>query len=133
EPYLIASTVNAVIGQRLTRQVCPDCKEEYKLTADYEKDLRVEYNIDALLKIMKDEKFIDEKITSLTELTFYKGKGCDKCGHSGYRGRKGIFEVMEVSASIQDLIMKHAPTSQIQDKAIEEGMIMMWQDGFIKS
>jgi len=132
EPYLIASTVNAVVGQRLTRQVCQDCREEIKIEPEYESDLKKEYNIDHLLEVMKREKFIPPKTKSLTELTFYRGAGCDKCGHSGYRGRKGIFEVLEVSLSIQDLIMKRAPTSQIQDKAIEEGMIMMWQDGFIK-
>jgi type IV pilus assembly protein PilB len=132
EPYLIASTVNAVVGQRLTRRICQDCKTEYKIDKVYEDDLKKEYNIEKLLAIMKEEKMIDEKVTSITELTFYKGAGCDKCGHSGYRGRRGIYEVMEVSTSIQDLIMKQAPTNQIQDKAIEEGMIMMWQDGFIK-
>ncbi|MBX4191381.1 MAG: GspE/PulE family protein [Candidatus Doudnabacteria bacterium] len=132
EPYLIASTVNAVVGQRLTRRICQDCKEPYKIDKVYEDDLKKEYNIDHLLQIMKAEKYADEKVQSLTELTFYKGKGCDKCGHSGYRGRRGIYEVMEVSVPIQDLIMKQAPTNQIQEKAIEEGMIMMWQDGFIK-
>ncbi len=132
EPYLIASTVNAVVGQRLTRRICPDCKEEYKITKEYEDDLKKEYNIDNLLSVMKVEKFIEEKITSLTELTFFRGKGCDKCGHSGYRGRRGIYEVMEVTPAIQELIMKQAPTNQIQEKAIAEGMIMMWQDGFIK-
>ncbi len=132
EPYLIASTVNAVIGQRLTRRICQDCKEEYKIDKTYEEDLRKEYNIDALLKILIDEKIVEGKPSSLTELTFFKGKGCEKCGRTGYRGRRGIYEVMEVTQPIQDLIMKQAPTNQIQDKAIEEGMIMMWQDGFIK-
>ncbi|HTL39259.1 MAG TPA: GspE/PulE family protein [Methylomirabilota bacterium] len=132
EPYLIASTVNAVIGQRLTRQICQDCKEEYKIDKDFEETLRKEYNLEHLIKILVQEKVAEAKTKSLTELTFYKGHGCDKCGNTGYRGRKGIFEVLEVSVPIQELIMKRAPTSQIQDKAIEEGMIMMWQDGFIK-
>ena len=132
EPYLIASTVNAVVGQRLTRRICQDCKEEYHIDKVYEDDLKKEYNIESLLKIMRDEKYVPETVKSLTEVTFFKGRGCDKCGHSGYRGRRGIYEVMEVSVPIQDLIMKQSPTSQIQDKAIQEGMIMMWQDGFIK-
>jgi type IV pilus assembly protein PilB len=119
-PYLIASTVNAVVGQRLTRRICPDCKEEYKIDKVYEDDLKKEYNIESLLKILKDEKYIDPKVKSLTELTFFRGKGCEKCGHSGYRGRRGIYEVMEVSTAIQELIMKQAPTNQIQEKAIEE-------------
>ena len=133
EPYLIASTVNAVVGQRPTRQICPDCREDYKIDKEFETVLKKEYNLDHLMEILIREKFAPAKTKSLTELTFHRGVGCDKCGHTGYRGRKGIFEVLEVSAEIQDLIMKRAPTSQLQDKAIEQGMIMMWQDGFIKS
>ena len=132
EPYLIASTVNAVVGQRLTRQICEDCRMEYKIDAEVEANLKKDFNIPALLEIMKREKFIDAQITSLTQLTFFKGRGCDRCGHSGYRTRKGIFEVLEVTAAVQDLILKHAPTSQIEQKAVEEGMVLMWQDGFIK-
>ncbi|HEV8601349.1 MAG TPA: GspE/PulE family protein [Patescibacteria group bacterium] len=132
EPYLIASTINAVVGQRLTRQICPDCKQELHIDDKYEESLAKEYNIPALLAVMKREGFIENKIKNLREITFYKGKGCEKCGDTGYRGRKGIYEVLEVSAEIQDLILKHAPTSQIQDKAVEQGMILMWQDGFIK-
>lgn len=133
EPYLIASTVNAVVGQRLVRSVCQNCKEEYHLDDDFEAMLRKEFNVDALLAIMKREKLMDQKTAKLKDVTFFKGKGCDKCGHSGYKGRMGIYEVLEVTNEIQDLILKHAPTNQIQDKAIEQGMILMWQDGFIKA
>ncbi|MBX4187730.1 MAG: GspE/PulE family protein [Candidatus Doudnabacteria bacterium] len=133
EPFLIASTINAVVGQRLTRSVCPDCKDEYHIESEYEEVLKKEFHIDGLLEIMRREKFIDEKAKSLTEITFYKGRGCDKCNHTGYRGRKGIYEVLEVTDQIQELIIKHAPTNQIQEKAIEQGMILMWQDGFIKA
>jgi type IV pilus assembly protein PilB len=133
EPYLIASTVNAVVGQRLTRKVCQDCKEEYKVDSEFEQSLGQEFNLEALLMVLKREKIIKESVKSLTELTFYRGQGCDKCDSTGYKGRKGIYEVLEVTSQVQDLILKHAPTSQIQDKAIEQGMILMWQDGFIKS
>ncbi len=132
EPYLIASTVNAVVGQRLTRQICEDCREDYQIEPGLEETLKKDFNIDELLKVLKREKFIGEKVQSLTELKFFRGRGCDRCGHSGYRTRRGIFEVLEVTPAIQDLILKHAPTSQIEAKAVEEGMILMWQDGFIK-
>lgn len=132
EPYLIASTVNAVVGQRLTRQICPDCREEYKMDKIFEDNLMKDYNVPALLNVMKREKFIKDDIRSLTELTFYKGRGCQKCGNTGYVGRKGIFEVLEVTNAIADLILKRSPTSQIEQKAVEEGMVLMWQDGFIK-
>lgn len=132
EPYLIASTLNAVVGQRLTRQICPDCKEEYKLDDDAAASLKKEFNLEHLLMVLKREQFIEEGVSSLQELTFYRGKGCDKCGHTGYKGRKGIYEVLDVTVEIQDLILKHSPTTQIQDKAVEQGMVLMWQDGFIK-
>jgi type IV pilus assembly protein PilB len=132
EPYLIASTLNAVVGQRLTRQVCPDCKEEYKIDKETEDSLKKDFNLPHLLEVLKREGFIEKKVSSLTELTFFRGKGCEKCGHTGYRGRKGIYEVMDITTVIQELILKRAPTSQIQEKAVEEGMILMWQDGFIK-
>lgn len=132
EPYLIASTINAVVGQRLTRQICQDCKEEYKINKKLEEELKQEFNIEALLAVMKREGFIEKGVESLTEIPFYKGRGCDKCSLTGYKTRKGIFEVLEVTPEIQDLILKHAPTSQIQDKAVGQGMILMWQDGFIK-
>ncbi|MEO8065848.1 MAG: GspE/PulE family protein [Candidatus Doudnabacteria bacterium] len=132
EPYLIASTINVVVGQRLTRQICPDCKEEYKIDKEFEEVLKKDYDIPALMTVLKREKFIEPKIASMTELTFFRGGGCDKCGHTGYRGRKGIYEVLEISDTVQDLIMKRSPTSLIETKAVEEGMVLMWQDGFIK-
>lgn len=132
EPYLIASTLNVVVGQRLTRQICPDCKEGYNLDKETEDSLKKDFNLPNLLEVLRREGFIEKKVASLAELTFYRGKGCDKCGHTGYRGRRGIYEVLEISTEIQDLILKRAPTSQIQDKAVEQGMILMWQDGFIK-
>jgi type IV pilus assembly protein PilB len=132
EPYLIASTVNAVVAQRLTRQLCQDCKQEFVMDKDFEESLRKEYNIDFMLEVMKREKFIEPKVKSLTELKFYKPGSCDKCSHQGFTGRRGIFEVLEITTEIQDLLLKRAPTSQIQDKAVEQGMILMWIDGFIK-
>ncbi len=132
EPYLIASTINAVVGQRLTRQICDDCREEYHIDEELAETLSKDYNMPSLLMVLKREKFIEANIKGLTELPFFRGKGCEKCGHTGYRGRKGIYEVLEVTAAVQDLIMKRAPTSQIEAKAVEEGMVLMWQDGFIK-
>ncbi|HEX5430095.1 MAG TPA: GspE/PulE family protein [Patescibacteria group bacterium] len=132
EPYLIASTLNVIVGQRLTRQICPDCKEEYKVDHDFEESLKKEFNLPQLLEVLKRENFIDKKASGLADLKFYKGKGCEKCDHSGYRGRKGIYEVLEVTTEIQELVLKRAPTSQIQEKGQEQGMILMWQDGFIK-
>ncbi len=132
EPFLIASTMNAVVGQRLVRQICPDCKEEYKIESSYVDELKKEFNVEGLLEVMRLHKVIEGKVKNLEDLPFFRGKGCDKCGRTGYKFRRGIYEVLEVTNEIQDLIIKHAPTSQIQEKAIEQGMVLMWQDGFIK-
>ncbi len=132
EPFLIASTINAVVGQRLTRQICPDCREEYKIEKSFVEELKIEFNIEGLLNVLRQQKAIDAKVKNLEDVPFFRGRGCDKCGHTGYKGRRGIYEVLEVTNEIQDLIVKHAPTTQIQDKAIEQGMILMWQDGFMK-
>jgi len=79
------------------------------------------------------EKVVPAKIKSLKDVTFYHGKGCDKCGHTGYKGRIGIHEILEVTPDLSLMIMERKSTQLIQDQAIKEGMVLMWQDGFIKS
>ncbi|MDB4939609.1 MAG: Tfp pilus assembly protein PilB, type pilus assembly protein PilB [Candidatus Doudnabacteria bacterium] len=132
EPYLIASTVNAVIAQRLVRIICPDCIQSMKVDAETLKSISI-FNLDKLMKIMIQEGAVSSKMKSISELTFYKGAGCSKCARTGYRGRVGIHEVLEVSPEVQALIVSRGTTQSIQDKAEEQGMILMWEDGFIKA
>ncbi len=132
EPYLIASTVNAVVAQRLVRIICPDCIQSVKVDEQTLKAISI-FNLEKLLKSMIREGAISNKIKSVADLTFYKGAGCSKCAHTGYRGRLGIHEVLEVTPEIQNLIISRATTQVIQDKAEEQGMILMWEDGFIKA
>lgn len=132
EPYLVASTVNAIVAQRLVRIICPDCIASVKMDEQTLKNISI-FNLEKLLKIMVHEGAVSDKIKSVADLTFYRGVGCAKCAHTGYRGRIGIHEVLEVSPEIQALIINHASTQQIQDKAEEQGMVLMWEDGFIKA
>jgi type IV pilus assembly protein PilB len=132
EPYLIASTVNAVIAQRLVRIVCPDCIQSVKMDAETLKSISI-FNLDKLMKVMIAQGAVSSKIKSVSDLTFYRGAGCAKCAHTGYRGRVGIHEVLEVSPEVQALIVNRATTQAIQDKGEEQGMILMWEDGFIKA
>ncbi len=140
EPFLIASTVSTVIGQRLVRRLCPKCKEAYKaspsLVAAIKKDLA------GLLPNKKDidakEKFENVGYDKLPfnddlEFTLYKAKGCEACRNTGYSGRIGIYEVFPVSNVMEKLLLSHATTSEIQDAAVKEGMITMRQDGFLKA
>ncbi len=117
EPFLIASTLNIAIGQRLVRTICPDCKVKKVFT-------------DVELKALKDS--ISEKMLGDTN-AFYKGQGCARCNGSGYRGRIGIHEVIEITEKIRELIMKKANADEIRRQAIAEGMKTMMEDGFEKA
>jgi type II secretory ATPase GspE/PulE/Tfp pilus assembly ATPase PilB-like protein len=79
------------------------------------------------------EGVVPAKAKSIKDLTFYKGAGCDKCNNSGYKGRIGIHEILEVTPEVADLIMQHKSAQEIQDEAEKHGMVLMWEDGFIKA
>jgi type IV pilus assembly protein PilB len=110
EPFLISSTLMAVLGQRLVRRVCVDCRTPFEPT---ESQL-------ALLNLSPHD---------LGEKTFYYGRGCSTCHDSGYRGRKGIFELLIMSDPIRSLINERAPTVVLRQKAIELGMVSLREDG----
>ncbi|MBT4349474.1 type II/IV secretion system protein [bacterium] len=122
EPFLIASTVNVIIAQRLIRRICLKCIISYTLT---------DKEIDNLKKMVAIEKFLD--LDKLKDIRLYKGKGCDKCNNTGYTGRMGIFEVLEVDDNIRDLITAHADADKIKEQAQANGMITMLEDGFNKA
>lgn len=130
EPFLIASTVNAVLAQRLLRRLCPD-KEKYTLTKDQIKSLGATFNLDEVLKRMKAEKAVSPESTWDT-IPFYKPKA-SKESPSGYKGRVGIYEVLEISEKVRDLILKRAPFTDIEKQARVEGMATMTEDGFVKA
>lgn len=117
EPFLVASTVNIAIGQRLVRKICESCKEEYRPT-DAEKD--------------RLRAVVSDKIWKAYD-TFFIGKGCSVCGGSGYKGRVGIYEVLEVRDEIRDLIVSKASSDAIQTAAVKNGMTTMLEDGFAKA
>jgi type IV pilus assembly protein PilB len=148
EPFLIASTVRVVVGQRLVRRLCPDCKEEYKPEAGELTTVMTMFNIktkESLERLVALEaeaakegigKDIGEKSgisSSITRLFRAKKDGCDSCGHSGYKGRMGIYEVLPVSEPVQQMITSNATSTTIQEEAVKEGMITMQIDGMIKA
>lgn len=133
EAYLIASTINGVLAQRLVRVVCKDCKTKYELDDATIESLSKIFHLDKLLPILIKEGAIPSKTKSLKDLTFYKGAGCDKCNKSGYKGRIGIHEILEVTPEVGDLIMQHKSAQEIQDEAEKNGMLLLWEDGFIKA
>ena len=146
EPFLIASTVKAVIGQRLVRRLCMNCRQEYTPNQEELKYITEMFNIDtkSIKKIHGlEQQAFDDKIggdtpmgsTEQTIARLWKPnpEGCDECGHNGFKGRVGIYEVLGISIPIQKMITANATSNDIQDQAISEGMVTMQMDGLIKS
>lgn len=133
EPYLIASTVNAVLAQRLVRGICKDCQVPLKLDQAALEALGKQFHMGKLLEILIREGVAPAKTKSITDLKFFKGEGCDKCNHSGYKGRLGIHEILEVTPEVAQMIMAHKSALEIQEQGEKEGMVLMWIDGFIKA
>lgn len=133
EPYLIASTINAIMAQRLVRVICQDCKEVMKIDDATKGALAKQFTFEKLITILNREQILEKEVKSFDDLEFFHGKGCEKCGNTGYKGRLGIHEILENTVEIQDLIVKRATSQDIQDQAEKQGMILMWEDGFIKA
>ena len=131
EPFLISSTVTAVIGQRLVRRLAPDSRTKYNLTKKEIDSLSREINLEKIIKTLKDEKIIGPKDT-WESITFYGPKETESCP-KGYRGRVGIFEVLDVTPKIKELMAGPVTSDEIQKAAEAEGMITMLEDGFIKA
>jgi type IV pilus assembly protein PilB len=134
EKFLIASTVSVIIAQRLVRKICPDCRKEYKLSKEQLDDFKKNVNLEELDKIIEKSDLPGIKnIKKVEDVSFYKGTGCDCCGGEGYRGRVGIYEVLEVTEAIQKVILANSTADEIEKVAKSEGMHNMMTDGIIKA
>ena len=120
-PFLLASTVNVVIAQRLVRKICTSCVQSYKVSAP----------IGQLIK----KQFLVAKGTKAKNVpqSLYRGVGCNACGHTGFIGQIGVFEILSVSEAIRNLILKSASVSEIKKMAVKEGMETMFEDGLDKA
>jgi type IV pilus assembly protein PilB len=110
EPFLISSTLDAVLGQRLLRSICPSCRTAYQPSQTF---------LDQLQLSRRD----------IGDKQFFYGKGCEACNKTGYKGRKGIYELMKITDPVRELINERAPTVVLKEKAIELGMVTLRQDG----
>ena len=110
EPFLISSTLEAVLGQRLIRKICPQCRSTYEPRAIVLEQLNLSSH-------------------DIGDRHFYYGKGCESCNNTGYKGRKGIYELLRITDPIRELINERAPTVVLKQKAIELGMVTLRQDG----
>lgn len=138
EPFLVASTINTVIGQRLVRQLCPKCKSQIPATPTEVISINdclgslLPKDQAAVTEVTNDLGFSDLPIASKTAYTLYKANGCGEC-HNGYKGRLGICEVFSMTTDMEKLLMTHASTDEVQKQAQKDGMITMKQDGYLKA
>jgi type IV pilus assembly protein PilB len=112
EPFNVASAVNLITAQRLVRRICSKCKEEVKYSADHLAAAHLE--------------------EEAANITFYRGRGCEDCSGSGYKGRQGLYEVMAMSPALRRMILQGASTADLRDQAISEGMLTLRMDGMLK-
>lgn len=110
QPFLVAASLEGILAQRLLRTICPDCRAPYEPSE----------NMLSQLGIAPHE---------LGDKSFYTGRGCDKCGQSGYKGRAGLYELLNVTDPIRELVIERAPAVVIKQKAIELGMTTLREDG----
>ena len=113
--FLISAAVRIIISQRLVHKVCNYCREKYPIPDKYKELLHNEIGLES------------------TNDFFYRAKGCEHCNNTGYKGRIGLFEVLEMSPAIEELIVKNASYQDIEDKAVEEGMILLKKDALYKA
>ncbi len=147
EPFLIASTVKAVVGQRLVRRLCMNCREEHKPTQeDIDEVVRL-FNLkkgETFAKIHTlEQQAVEQEVGGSTPLgtsdvaivRLWKAhlEGCKECSNTGYKGRVGIYEVLGNTIPVQKLIMSNATSAEIQEQAVSEGMVTMQSDGLIKA
>lgn len=138
EPFLIASVVQVVIGQRLVRRLVPEECEQYTPDDKERKEIERAFNLKnsddwkRILDLANNAQAAFEK-SKTSKLTFYRPKSELPEGHSGYKGRMGIYEVLHISREIQKMIVMNATSEQIQEQSVKEGMTTMQVDGLIKA
>ncbi len=115
EDYLLTSTVNGILAQRLVRRLCPNCRESYPVLSEMIEEMRL-------------RRFVPEG-----EINFYRAVGCKQCGGIGYRGRVAIFEFLVVTDAIRKLVIMHKEAGEINEQAVKDGMLTMYDDGLAKA
>jgi type IV pilus assembly protein PilB len=113
EPFNVASAVNLIVAQRLVRRICKDCKTEHTYMAE-------------------ELKALGGDTKEFEGVTFYKGKGCDQCSGTGYKGRAGLYEVMALSPELRRMILKGASSTELSEQAVTDGMLTLRMDGLVK-
>ena len=135
EAFLVASTANVIIAQRLVRKLCPECKTAYKLNEKDLKTLEASFEMEEILETVRSAKVCETlrgKAGGWKDVELFRPKGCEQCNGEGYKGRMGIYEVLEVTEEVGKLITSNATAAEIENHARKTGMLTMSEDGFVK-
>ncbi len=125
KPYFLVPSINAIIGQRLVRKLCPDCRRVHTLSQEETEQ------VGKILGVISPKAGID--VPAVLPEIFEAGPGCDTCNGIGYKGRIGIYEIFTLNDKIKQLTIDQAPSFKILQQAVEDGMITMLQDGVLKA
>ncbi len=136
EPFLLTAAVNSLIAQRLVRKLCPHCLQSYTFSSEMLSLIYNSKNIVDLIRRIGLKAYNQEELDRLgfkDEFVFYKGLGCRACGYTGYKGRIGLFEVLEMNEDIKAAMLKGASSDEIEEIAVKNGMTLMLEDGIRKA
>lgn len=125
EPFLLASSINVIIAQRLARKICPHCRTEIKVPKEVITEIKADFG-------NLPKEYQDKIKKAKDSINIYKGEGCNLCNQSGYKGRIGIFEILPLVGEMERLTNERASSKKIEEAAIAAGMITMKQDGIMK-
>ncbi len=133
-PFLVAFTTNVIVAQRLVRKICEHCKKSFTLEKKAADELEKLLDFKKLTALLKSQGIeVDSEEKSIETIKFWRGEGCPRCKDSGYKGRIGIYEVLEMDKELADKISARAGADDIRKFASEKNMITMLQDGLIKA
>jgi type IV pilus assembly protein PilB len=133
EPYLVASTLALVVGQRLVRRICVNCRESVELDAKFVRSLRARKDYPATVQVLQRLGVLGNGTDPLAGARAFRGRGCAQCLGSGFRGRLGLFELFEVDETLREMIMTRTSGAHIRAAALASGMKTMFQDGLAKA
>lgn len=132
EPFLLSSSMTAVVAQRVLRKICDSCKVSYVPEKAVIEDMKVVLGGLYAGYLKSNTERVAQAAKNGQEILLFKGKGCVKCGNTGYFGRIGVFEVLVVTEKIARLIMEQADAGTVEKQAVAEGMMTLKQDGYLK-
>jgi type IV pilus assembly protein PilB len=122
QPFLVSSTINITVAQRLVRKICEDCKVEQEIDKETENVIKKELS----------EELMEKYELKAGESKLYQGEGCPSCQQSGYQGREGVYEVLNMTSDLKDMVMEQENAEEIKDQAVENGMLPLIEAGLKK-